>query len=216
MKRIMIGTPVYGSLVAAEFAQSLAVSMVEFYRYGLQGVICMAPNHSLVQMGRNQIFTKAVDEKVDDLVWIDADMTWDPMDLLKLCLHEEDVVGATYRKKLAKEEYTVQLLDKEQTPDERGLIEVNRIGTGFLRISRKAMLAVTKDSKGYKEYGRDAINAFEVGFLNDDEFLSEDFFFCEKLKAKGFKIMLDTRINLGHCGGMKYDGNFSEFLKKGK
>jgi hypothetical protein len=54
-------------------------------------------------------------------------------------------------------------------------------------------------------------NLFESGIKNG-EMLSEDFFFCAKLRERGYKIMLDTKIDLGHDGSFTYRGSLSHYL----
>jgi hypothetical protein len=170
-------------------------------------------HHSVIQMARNRLLAEAIKLDVDDIVWIDSDISWDPMDLMKLCLHEEDVVGATYRKKMPEStHFTLMLIKGNETPDWRGLVEVSRLGTGFLRMTKKAMKELFESSVEYIDSkGASVRNVFEVGLL-DGEFLSEDFFVCEKLKKLGYKIMLDSKINLGHEGNFVYRGDVQHFL----
>lgn len=212
MRRVIIGTPCYGGSVHAEYANSLAISMLAFGAEGIQLRPQFSTNHSVVQMARNLVLNEALNFGFDDLIWIDSDIQWNPDDLLRLCQYKEDVVAATYRKKSSTElHYTVQCIKGKDVPDVRGLMEVSRIGAGFLRVSRKAIDDVIKNCVSYFDGTRDIVNVFEIG-LRNKEFLSEDFFFCEKLKEAGYKIMLDTNMNLIHHGAYGYCGEFSHFL----
>lgn len=209
----MIGTPCYGGMVTAEYANSLAGSTIFFQENKIDLRPLLLANHSLIQMARNIVLHEALKHEVDDLIWIDADIEWIPSDLLRLCLFKEDVVGVAYRKKNPETtHFTVELIRGNETPDDRGLIEVSRVGCGFLRLTRKAMLAVSEKEAELETQNRIVKNVFEAG-LKDGQFLSEDYWFCEKLKAAGFKIMLDTRTNLIHHGGFGYSGDFQHFLK---
>ena len=84
--------------------------------------------------------------------------------------------------------------------------EIARAGTGFLRVHR-TVLEKMKDvgpsnanwSQHYVNHGSDEWEFFPVGVVNK-EFLSEDWYFCDRARALGFKIMLDTRIQLRHEG----------------
>lgn len=230
-KIVTIGTPAYGPITSG-YTTSLAASVSLFQRYDLELHVIILNGHSVIQMARNRVLREFLKTDSEMLVWIDSDISWNPMDLLKLCLHDEDVVGATYRKKLATAtEFTVQLQRGNLDPDKRGLLEVDRIGTGFLRVTRKALEDLTEDcnhidlynkadknhtiggSGKYQDSQTEFIyNVFEVGIYKG-EFLSEDFIFCEKLKEKGYKIMMDTKIDLGHEGSYIYRGSISHFLK---
>ena len=230
-KIVTIGTPAYGPITSG-YTTSLAASVSLFQRYGLELHAIVLNGHSVIQMARNRVLREFLKTDSEMLVWIDSDISWDPMDLLKLCLHDEEVVGATYRKKVATTtEFTVQLKRGNLDADDRGLLEVDRIGTGFLRVTRKALEDLTKDcnhldlhnkanethtiggSGKYQDSQTEFIhNVFEVGIYKG-EFLSEDYIFCEKLKEKGYKIMMDTKIDLGHEGPYTYRGSISHFLK---
>jgi hypothetical protein len=230
-KIVTIGTPAYGGQVTSGFATELAASVSLFQSYNMELHCILLTGHSVIQMARNRVLREFLKTDSEMLVWIDSDISWNPMDLLKLCLHDEEVVGATYRKKVATTtEFTVQLKRGNLDPDKRGLLEVDRIGTGFLRVTRKALEDLTKDcnhldlhnkanethtiggSGKYQDSQTDYIhNVFEVGIYKG-EFLSEDFIFCEKLKEKGYKIMMDTKIDLGHEGPYTFRGSISHFL----
>ena len=139
MRKIVIATPCYGG-VTAHYANSLAASVNVFLSHGITLFPMLLSHQSVIQMARNRLLAEAVKLDVDDIVWIDSDISWEPMDLLKLCLHEEDVVGATYRKKMPEStHFTLMLIKGNETPDWRGLLEISRLGTGFLRMSKKAM-----------------------------------------------------------------------------
>jgi GT2 family glycosyltransferase len=213
VRKIVIATPCYGG-VSADFANSLAASVNVFLSHGIHLFPMLLAHHSVIQMARNRLLAEAIKLDVDDIVWIDSDISWDPMDLMKLCLHEEDVVGATYRKKMPEStHFTLMLIKGNETPDWRGLVEVSRLGTGFLRMTKKTMKELFESSVEYIDSkGASVRNVFEVGLL-DGEFLSEDFFVCEKLKKLGYKIMLDSKINLGHEGNFTYRGDVPHFLE---
>lgn len=212
MRDIAIGTPCYGG-VTANYANSLAASVSLFAKYNINLFPILLSHQSVIQMARNRMLKEVIISDADDLVWVDSDIGWKPEDLLKLCLHEEDVVGATYRKKLPDTtHFTLVLFKDKQTPDGRGLLEVSRLGTGFFRMSKKAMLEVCSTASEYLEESGTIKNVFEVG-VRKGEFLSEDFFLCEKLKDLGYKIMLDTKIDLTHEGTFSYRGSISHYLE---
>jgi len=54
-------------------------------------------------------------------------------------------------------------------------------------------------SPHYTNHGADEWDFFSAGVVSK-EYLSEDWFFCDRARALGFKVMLDTRIQLRHEG----------------
>jgi hypothetical protein len=222
---IIIATPCYGGNLSVNYVNSLVQSTALFQSYGLSLHVTFLSNHSLITMARNKLVSDIFQNDKNDwesIVWIDADISWAPDDLLKLALHNEDVVCGTYRKKIHNScQFTIKMIPGNETPDERGLIEIEATGTGFLRVSKKAMQDVMNHEPVYyteritqPELGSKDIeikNVFESGMKNG-EMLSEDFFFCAKLRERGYKIMLDTNIDLGHDGGFTYRGSMSHYL----
>ena len=224
-KGIVVATPAYGGQLTVNYVNSLIRSQVLFQQCGIQFHVMFLCNHSLITMARNRIVAQIFKNDRhdwDSVVWIDADISWDPEDLLKLCLHDEDVVCGTYRKKIHQAcHFTIKLIAGKEEPDERGLIEVKAAGAGFLRVSRKALEDLLSNEKvAYTEKvnqveladcNMEIKNIFESGIKNG-EMLSEDFFFCAKLRENGYKIMLDTKIDLGHDGSFTYRGSMSHYL----
>jgi len=221
---IVIATPAYGGNVTVNYTNSLVKSSALFQSNGLKLNVLFLSNHSLITMARNKIVSEIFKGDQNDwesIVWIDSDISWDPEDLLKLSLHDEDVVAGTYRKKIHNHcHFTVKMIRGKEESDERGLIEVEAVGTGFLRVSRKAMRHLLDTERGfYSEKDTSKVNGgyteikniFETG-IKGDQMLSEDFFFCSKLRDLGYKIMLDTKIDLGHDGGYTYRGSMAHYL----
>ncbi|WP_061159496.1 hypothetical protein [Caballeronia temeraria] len=71
------------------------------------------------------------------------------------------------------------------------------------------------------ELGRSAKNGsddFHYTFFDtmiDPEsgfYLSEDYAFCRRVAALGVRPVIDTRSNLAHQGGMKFEGNFGRWF----
>jgi hypothetical protein len=223
-KGIVVATPAYGGNLSVNYTNSLLRSSALFQSNGLKLNVMFLSNHSLITMARNKIVAEIFkNDKYDweSIVWIDSDISWEPEDLLKLALHDEDVVAGTYRKKIHHScHFTLKMIRGNETPDERGLIEIEAVGTGFLRVSRKAMQDLLDSEKTFYTEENNATptsepmiikNLFETG-VKDGQMLSEDFFFCAKLRDRGYKIMLDTNIDLGHDGGFTYRGSMSHFL----
>ena len=221
---IVVATPAYGGNVTVNYTNSLVKSSALFQSNGLKLNVLFLSNHSLITMARNKIVSEIFKGDQNDwesIVWIDSDISWDPEDLLKLSLHDEDVVAGTYRKKIHNHcHFTVKMIRGKEEPDERGLIEVEAVGTGFLRVSRRAMRHLLDTEKCYyseKDTSKvdggytEIKNIFETG-IKGDQMLSEDFFFCSKLRDLGYKIMLDTKIDLGHDGGYTYRGSMAHYL----
>jgi len=215
MRSVMILTPAYGGIVTAGFHRSLLTSTIELLADGIALESEILENQSLLPLARNTLLNEAYKRKPDDIVWIDTDMVWEPDTLRKLLKHDVDVVGSACRKKIPENvQFNFQLFkDKSFEPDEKGLIEVRRLGTGFLRMSRKAYTHLWENDKKYEVQGVMGSNVFEIGIWQGQELLSEDFIVCEKLNERGFKIFLDPELTVGHIGTFNYFSEAKDFFK---
>jgi hypothetical protein len=212
----MILTPAYGGMVTAGFHRSLLTSTIELLAEGIALESEILENQSLLPLARNTLLNEAYKRKPDDIIWIDTDMVWEPDTLRQLLKHDVDVVGSACRKKISDNvQFNFQLFkEKSFEPDEKGLIEVNRLGTGFLRMSRKAYTHLWENDKKYEVQGVMGSNVFEISIWQGRELLSEDFIVCEKLIERGFKVFMDPNLTVGHIGTFNYWADVKDFFKK--
>ncbi len=89
--------------------------------------------------------------------------------------------------------------------------EVEYLATGFMGISRKALMKIRDDLKLPLLNPNDWAKCwpfFECGRKTDRKgdpiYISEDWDFCEKAREAGIKTYLDTSVQLGHLGLKKY------------
>ena len=166
---------------------------------------------SLVQRARNDIVKLALQMEVDDLVFIDTDQDWDVDDFFKLIEHDVDVVGVPIRKKSDEETYNVKLL-REYKVLENGLVDVDSVGTGMLRLTRKALLAVWNDSEEYLEQGKGMGRmVFSVEIVGG-VLCSEDVILCKKLNDNGIRVYIDPTLNAAHSGHKRWIGDFDTWI----
>jgi hypothetical protein len=168
---------------------------------------------SLVQRARNDLVRLALDEGYDDLIFIDSDQEWEPQWVFQLLAYEANVVGATVVKKSDNPAFNVKALKSGLKQEESGLIEVESVGTGMLRLSRKAMQKVWDISPEYVNEGRKCRMVFDVQLI-DGELVSEDNVFCRKWRKLGGKVFIDPAMTCNHIGVKKYSGSFMAFIKQ--
>lgn len=212
----MIAAPSYDGTITVWHASSLS----ETCKLGLTkdiNVFCIYMSYdALVQRARNDIVQLALDSNVDDLVFIDTDVDWTPEDFFKLLDYDVDIVGAVYPKKGDTEQYPVKIDSDTLSFDGRGLVEVNGLPTGFMRIRKDALQKIWDASDEYTEKHKEKPirMCFNVGINSRNELVSEDMSFCEKWKNLGEKLYLDPSINLSHVGTKRWNGNFLEWIKR--
>lgn len=213
MRNVMVAAPSYDGKVGVWHVASLS----ETIKIGLYNNINILPIYvsfdALVQRARNDIFKIAYESNVDDLVFIDTDVDWNPQDFFRLLSHDVDIVAAPVVKKNDQTTFSVKLL-RDFKVEDNGLAEVDGIATGFMRIRRDAIQKIWDAAEEYKEVGKAEPSrmVFDVKLV-DGDLWSEDIVFCDNWIRLGGKVYVDPLINCGHSGEKRWIGNFYEWIK---
>ena len=176
-----------------------------------------------VDDARNFLVQQFMASGAKTMVFIDDDVGWDTISLAKLlCYKSADIVGGAYPLKQGSEEYPIRILrDRPQLqarPD--GLLEVEGIPTGFMRIERHVLDALSAQRKHLffkgKEAGEDDLK-MQVIFermMVDGHRWSGDLNFCREAKKLGFKVWVDPEMTFSHQGQKRWEGNLGKWLRK--
>lgn len=94
---VAILTPCYGSVCYVNYVTCLMNTMMLFSQIGVKLKIEFCRNDSLVSRARNNLIAKAMsDPSITHMLFIDSDITWSPVDILKLILADKQLVGGLY------------------------------------------------------------------------------------------------------------------------
>ena len=209
--RVLVGTPSHQGTVCCDYA----VAMCEVFRLakdrGHQINIHFRMYQSLVQKARNTLFKKAYIENYDALVWIDADQGFKADAFFKLLEHPVDVVGIPVRMKTDEERYNIRPEDplKHKWDNKLELMVVQAIGTGFLKLSRKAIEALWERGDKYFADGEEHRMICNLEIKNGG-LISEDIQICERLQEAGFNLYADIETTADHFGTKRFSANYLE------
>jgi hypothetical protein len=163
----------------------------------------------------------------DYMIFVDSDIVFTPQQLKQLNDDQKagyDIIGGMYPTRSGTD--WTSYWWKGIAPDgELGISEVQFLATGFMGISKYALQKIVKEYKYPNDIpmpllhpnteGHRSYPFFEARWSHIDDpdasgshdiWLSEDYDFCEKARAVGFKIYADTRIQLGHQGNRVFTG----------
>jgi hypothetical protein len=218
MRKVLIGTPTLDGKVDAWYCDSLMRTARLAAEHDVYIHAIYTSYDSLIQRSRNSLVKLALEQGFDDLIFIDSDVEWDPEWILKLLEYPEPVVGGVLvRKSDETEGYTVKITNKPIVWNSRNdLIEVDAVGTGFLKLSKFALQTIWDHSEiYYDDSGVENRMIFDIQIRQSDrELISEDYVFCEKWKSLGYRVWVDPTITCNHIGVKKYRGHFRNFLTK--
>lgn len=214
MRKVMVGTPSYDGRIEVFYADALRRTEKLFTEHGIALAPIYMAYDALVQRARNDLVKIAIEHEFDDLLFIDSDIIWDPAWALKFIEYPVDCVGGAYRKKTDEQElYAVRAQLPIPVDLKTGLLIVDGIGTGFLRLSRRALLALWERSQRYVNEGRECRMVFDLAIING-QLQSEDIVMCDKLKDAGINVYVDPSFTCTHIGIKQYRGDFAAYIAK--
>ena len=94
---LCIMTPFYGGICHVKYMACImdTIELFKKFKFKLKFEICS--NDSLISRARNNLIAKALtNEQVTHLLFIDSDICWNPIDILKLILNDKPIIGGAY------------------------------------------------------------------------------------------------------------------------
>lgn len=211
-KKLFVAVPVYGSL-EPNFTLCLIRLITEKpCNLGLS----IKNGDSLVPRARNALVAQFLASDCTDLLFIDSDLIFTPQHVARIISHDKDVVGGFYIKKMQGiPQFVCNTFENCEPPDADGLQKVKYMGTGFLKISRKAFETIIAKFGEKLWYHPDETppetkehDLFTTGVYQFPDgtrrYLSEDWFFCQRWLDCGGDVWADSQICARHVGPAVY------------
>jgi hypothetical protein len=130
--KIFVATPMYGGLCMGGYTLGLLNSVQEFMKHGIQMYYAYMGNESLITRARNTLAYDFLNTDATHLMFIDADITFNPADIVRMVNADKDIICGLYPKK----EINWQLVsnavksgvDYKDLPSYTGSFVVNPVG----------------------------------------------------------------------------------------
>ena len=180
---------------------------------GLDWTIETMTNESLISRARNTLVAKFLNTPDSThLMFIDADIGFEPWHILAMLNHDKDVIGGLYPMKTLPVKWVVNgFPGAKEAPD--GLQEVSKTGTGFLLVKRHVFEKMNSHP-AVKPFNNDIglpaeLNQYMKTYFDtavrENRYYSEDWTFCENWRDLGGEVWVDKRVLLRHTGTFVFD-----------
>lgn len=221
--RIHFCLPCYGGVLTEQTFMSFIKWGNTAKQLGIEWAIETMNNESLISRGRNTLTAKFLNApESTHLMFIDADIGWEPWHVLAMIDRDVDVIGGLYPMKTLPIRWVVNGFDGAEEGTD-GLQEVSKTGTGFLLIKRRVFeeMKAHPAVKPFKsdigldpELNKHMRTYFDTA-VRDNRYYSEDWTFCENWRDLGGKVWVDKRVMLRHAGSYVFDQNAQNELYNG-
>jgi hypothetical protein len=237
---LVVATPCFGGQISVHYAASLLrLQMLARTYRNLNLKVQFKDGDALITRARASLISQFLDDPgATHLLFIDADIGFDPEQVLRLIQSGAEMAAAVYPIKridwdkvkttieaarsnpaAAALRYVLEVDDPNAVTEKGGFVKVRYAGTGFLMIRRSAlerMCAHYPQLKFKRDHSLDAETAsgnrfalFECMIAQDGTYLSEDFAFCKRWTDMGGEIWADLKSALTHVGPVAFHGDLS-------
>ena len=229
MLKLFVATPMYGGRATAHFVHSMLRLQRLCGDLNVDFTYEFLTTESLITRGRNCLAQLFMDSHCSHMMFIDADIGFEPSDVVKLMACDQDLVCGLYPMKYIDWDNISQKvrmgLDSQslandtspaicnvlETPDQRdNLVEVMEAGTGFMCIKRVVFETMMPHVPTYQGNRPGELNTIFHEFFatsidpHSNTLRSEDYHFCHRWRELGGKVYAMTDINLQHIGDYVY------------
>jgi hypothetical protein len=221
VRHVAIAVPAYAGTVYLSTLRSLLHDLVALAGRGDRFSLLDYSGSAIIADARAEIcahFLALGD--ASDLVFVDHDVCWEAGALLRLLDHPVDMVAGVYPHRKDPLTFPVAWTDAEElwADPETGLLEASGVPGGFLRVTRKAIAAMSEryadlEYETDRVPGGKAVGLFEPYRIGKRK-LSEDYSFCRRWRDMGGKVWVDPEIRMGHTGPKLFPGCLGDELRK--
>lgn len=213
--KVCLLTPCYGSVCFVNYVICLMKTKELLEKYNIELKIEFCKGDSLVSRARNNLIAKAMSEStVTHILFIDNDITWDPVNVIKLIIADKPLVGGVYPlkkynwEKISKDkDFVKKTIDKKNNSMlknvmdddlliQHSLLEYNmNYVTNTIQINRN-LTEVRHIATGFMMIKRGVIEKMFQAFPNTK--YTDDVSFLEPNENEFAYALFDCAVEDGH------------------
>lgn len=195
---VFIGTPSYDKTLTVDYTRSLIGASILLTGLGVQLHHHVVAGSPFLGKARNDIVEAFLKTQAEYLLFVDADVGFDPVVLPRLLKHKPLIVGGLVPKREPGNEGCYHQNAMTGVVED-GLFQTLEIPTAFMRIHRSVF------AKLKKPYFR---------CESSEDAYGEDIYFCRKWADQGGVMWIDPDIDFSHRGTYAWRGNFYDHCVK--
>ena len=233
--KIMVCTPCFGGKIDQSTVSGMMGAVITGMSVGIPIDFRFLSNDSLITRARNNLVAQFLASDHTHLFFLDADIQFNAQSLFRLALSDRMVSVGAYPTKSMPPRYVIDFKGGAKC-DDLNFIEVDHAGTGFMCIKRECLEQMKNsypelkykselETEGYSSSAKDALGEETIEKIKDNtyrffdtsihetgnNYLSEDYTFCERWRKIGGTIWLDSTSKIDHIGQVTYSLGIEDF-----
>ena len=220
---LYIAMPCYDS-VKIQTMVSMCKLVADLTRAGIK-VDINTLKSPYVSYARNILTAQFMKSDKDYLLFIDADVEFEPECPLRMVVAQKDIVCTPYRVKTNDPDvvrYTTTVPDSDNVKVlPGGLVELTRGPSGMMLSHRRVFETLQKNRPDLEIQAHQHVDLFPEGFkifsfwdcvFKDGKWTGDDIAFCNLATENGFKLYANIESTMVHHGSYGYKGRFGDGL----
>lgn len=210
----MLATTSYGSPSCAHVF-SIARAREALELAGIPTAYLLLHGDCHVDDARNNVVRDFLGSDCTELMFIDADVSFTPEAIVEVCRYDLDMVGGVYPfRREGDNTMPVRLLEGGEQLD--GLLEVDGLPTGFLKIRRNVLEQLADQAPKYlTKSSQETALVFARPMPGPTKLRwGGDLDFCNRWRQSGGRIFAVPEVRLGHTAEVVYEDSLAASLRR--
>ena len=194
---IFVATPMYGGMCIGNYASALMQMPLICSRAGVKMYYTYMMNESLITRARNSLAHDFLASDATHLMFIDADIGFNPNDIIEMIKRDVDICCGLYPKKEIHWQRVADAVGKgvpaDQLKDHVGTFVVNLVGNERTEVKINELLEIQNGGTGFMLIKREVFEALadKVPEYSNDMYMAVD----TERKPKTIKEFFATSID---------------------
>jgi len=198
---LFVATPMYGGMCIGNYASALMQMPMVVSRAGIKMYYTYMMNESLITRARNSLAHDFLASDATHLMFIDADIGFNPNDIVEMVKRDVDICCGLYPKKEIHWARVTQAVQNGVPPqelkDHTGTFVVNLVGDKRTEVKINELMEITNGGTGFMLIKREVFEALadKVPEYNNDMYMSVEVVREPKIIKEYFATSIDPDAN---------------------
>ena len=213
-RKVMLATTSYGSPSCA-YVYSIARAREALHAAGIPTAYLLLHGDCHVDDARNSVVREFLASDCTEMMFIDADVGFGPEEIIAVCRHDLDIVGGVYPfRREGDNTMPVRLMDGAE--ESNGLLEVEGLPTGFMKINRRVLERMAEAAPKYlTKNSQETAMVFARPTPGPTKLRwGGDIDFCNRWRQMGGKLYAVPEIRLGHTAEVVFEDSLAASIRR--